>query len=184
MLVIQTRRKEECNMFLFEVIKRTPFIVWGILALLITRGLNATKDGEISFAKMLIMPLAFIIWGLEKLLFHFQYLNIALICYVFTAGIGSFAGYVLYSRFRGIYKKEGVFYRTGSYLSLVIILVNFFIKYSLNVVLAIQPDLHRNLDFNIIYSVVCGFSVGLFLGGFYQVFVGCRRYEESRIREF
>ncbi len=171
-------------MFLFEVIKRTPFMVWAILAMLITRGLNATKDGEISFAKMLIMPLAFIIWGLEKLFSSFQYLNIALICYAFAAGIGSLAGYVLYTRFRGIYKKEGVFYRTGSYLPLVIILVNFFIKYILNVILAIWPNLHRNLDFNVIYSVVCGFSIGLFLGGFYQVFVGCRRYEETRIREF
>lgn len=170
-------------MFLFEVIKRTPFMVWGILALLITRGLNATKDGEISFTKMLIMPLVFMIWGLEKLFSSFQYLNIALMCYVIAAGIGSLAGYILYSRFRGIYKKEGVFYRTGSYLNLVIILVNFFIKYSLNVVLAIQPDLHKNLNFNMIYSLACGISVGLFLGGFYQVFVGCKRYEESRIRE-
>lgn len=171
-------------MFLIEVIKRTPLMVWAILALLITRGLNATKDGEISFTKMLIVPLTFIIWGLKKLFSSFQYLNIALICYVFAAGLGSIAGYVLYTRFRGIYKKEGVFYRTGSYLPLVIILVNFFIKYVLNVILAIQPELYRNLEFNLIYSVICGFSVGLFIGGFYQVFVGCRRYEESQIREF
>lgn len=167
-------------MFLIEVIKRTPAMVWFILAFLIVRGLNSSRDGEVSLKRMIIVPLVFMIWGLEKLFTSFHYLSIALVCYVIAAGLGSMLGYVLYSRFRRIYKKEGVFYRTGSYLPLTIILINFFMKYILNVVLAIQPDFHGDLTFNIMYSVVCGVSVGLFIGGIYQVIAGCRTYVESR----
>ncbi|WP_026890516.1 DUF6622 family protein [Lacrimispora aerotolerans] len=167
-------------MFLIEVIKRTPAMVWFILAFLIVRGINSSRDGEVSFGRMIIVPLIFMIWGLEKLFTSFHYLSIALVCYVIAAGLGSMLGYVLYSRFRRVYKKEGVFYRTGSYLPLAIILINFFMKYILNVVLAIQPDFYGDLMFNIIYSVVCGVSVGMFIGGIYQVIVGCRAYLESR----
>ena len=171
-------------MFLVELIKRTPTYVWIILAVLIKRGLSSAKGGMISLPKMMVIPVIFMVWGLEKLLTRFDYLEIALVFYIVTAGIGTAAAYALYSRFRMVYKKDGVFYRTGTYLPMVIMMINFLVKYISNVALSIVPALYGNLNFNIFYAVISGFSVGLFIGGIYQAFVACRQYNEGSLSTY
>lgn len=157
-------------MFLVEVLKNTPIYVWIIFILLIKRGLSAAKDGMISFPKMLIMPAIFVVWGLDKLLVHFPSIGISLSTYLLLACAGTIAGYALYARFRRIYIKDDILYKSGTYLPLVIIVVNFSIKYCLSVWLAINPALYDNLSFSIFYAALSGFSVGLFFGGILQVF--------------
>ncbi|WP_124065917.1 DUF6622 family protein [Clostridium sp. E02] len=164
-------------MFIIEVLTQTPIIVWVLLVILIKRGQAATQDARISFSKMLLVPTIFIIWGLMKLFTKFAYFGESVCVYVVLAAIGSMVGYSLYSRFRKVYKKENDFYRTGTYLPLMIILVNFSVKYCLNVAVSIQPFLYNNFEFNLLYSIACGFSVGLFIGGLLQAYVACSRYE-------
>lgn len=157
-------------MFLVEVIKGTPVYVWAILILLIKRGLGAAKDGIISFPKMLIMPAIFVVWGIDKLFIYFPNVGVSLSTYLSFACIGTALGYTLYGRFRHIYTKDNVLYKSGTYLPLMIILINFSIKYCLSVWLAINPALYDDLSFSIFYAALSGFSVGLFFGGVLQVY--------------
>ena len=164
-------------MFIIEVLTQTPIIVWVLLAVLIKRGQAATQDAIISFSKMLLVPAIFIIWGLMKLFTRFAYFRESVCVYVVLAAIGTVVGYSLYSQFRKVYKKDKDFYRTGTYLPLMIILVNFSVKYCLNVAVSIQPLRYKSFEFNLLYSIACGFSVGLFIGGVLQAYVACKRYE-------
>ena len=153
-----------------EIICRTPFYVWLIFIFLLKRGIRACKNGELSLPKMFIMPSVFAIWGLEKLLLKFNYLGISMIFYAIFIGFGTLASYCLYSRYRRLYIKDGYLYRTGSYLPITIMMTNFSVKYLLNVAMNINPLLYNTLSFNILYSLLSGFSIGLFIGGILQAF--------------
>ncbi|WP_315074858.1 DUF6622 family protein [uncultured Clostridium sp.] len=153
-----------------EVISGTPFYVWILLIFLLKRGLNSAKDGEVSFPKMFIVPLIFMVWGLEKLFTGFSYLNIAMIFYIIFMCFGLLISYFLYSRYRKLYIKDDSLYKTGTYLPLIFVIVNFFVKYLLGVALSINPSLYSTLYFSTLYSLLCGFSVGLFIGGILQAY--------------
>ncbi|MFW2489678.1 DUF6622 family protein [Clostridium chromiireducens] len=153
-----------------RIVSGTPFYVWVIFIFLLKRGIKASKDGELSLSKMFIMPSIFIIWGLEKLLIGFSYLGISMIFYAIFMCLGTLISYFLYSRYRKLYLKDGSLYRTGSYLTLTIIMTNFFVKYLLNIALSINPLLYNTLSFSILYALLCGFSVGLFIGGIFQAY--------------
>jgi hypothetical protein len=153
-----------------EIISGTPFYVWILLIFLLKRGLNSAKDGEVSFQKMFIVPLVFMIWGLEKLFTGFSYLNIAMILYILFMCLGLLISYFLYSRYRKLYIKDNSLYKTGTYLPLIFVIVNFFVKYLLGVALSINPSLYSTLYFSTLYSLLCGFSVGLFIGGILQAY--------------
>lgn len=153
-----------------EIVRETPFYVWVIFIFLLKRGIKASKDGEISLSKMFIMPSVFIIWGLEKLLTNFSYLGISMISYIICMSFGALISYYLYSKYRNLYIKDGSLRRTGSYLPMTIMMTNFFVKYLLNVAMSVNPLLCNTLSFNIIYSLLSGFSVGLFIGGILQAY--------------
>lgn len=153
-----------------EIVSGTPFYVWVIFIVLLKRGLNSIRDNELSFKKMLIMPLIFIVWGLEKLLTGFNYLGASMICYTAFMCLGTLLSYALYSRYRKFYIKDNSIYRTGSYLPLTIVMTNFFVKYLLNVALNVNPLLCSTFSFNILYALLSGFSVGLFIGGILQAY--------------
>lgn len=153
-----------------RIISGTPFYVWIIFIYLLNRGIKASKDGELSFSKMFIMPFIFIVWGLEKLFTSFSYLGISMIFYTAFIGLGILVSYSLYSRYRKIYIKDSSLYKTGSYLPMTIMMTNFFVKYLLNVAMSINPLLYNTLSFNILYALLSGFSVGLFIGGILQAY--------------
>lgn len=102
--------------FLLEVVKRTPFYVWIILVLLIMRGLNASRDNELSLPRMLIFPTVFIVWALEEVVAHFGFPGMSILVYAVFAVVGAPAGYVLYSHFRHFYQKDRVIYRAVTQL--------------------------------------------------------------------
>ena len=153
-----------------EIVGGTPFYVWVIFIFLLKRGIKASKDSELSLSKMFIMPSIFIIWGLEKLLTNFSYLGTSMIFYTICMCLGTLISYYFYSRYRKLYLKDGSLCRTGTYLPMTIMMTNFFVKYLLNVAMSVNPLLCNTLSFNILYSLLSGFSVGLFIGGILQAY--------------
>lgn len=156
--------------FLLEVVKRTPFYVWIILVLLIMRGLNASRDNELSLPRMLIFPTVFIVWALEEVVAHFGFPGMSILVYAVFAVVGAPAGYVLYSHFRHFYQKDRVIYRTGTYMPMFVMMANFIVKYALNIAMSINPGVYGSMGFNLFYSLMCGFMVGLSLGGILQAY--------------
>ena len=151
------------------ILTNTPFYVWVILIILFKRGSKATKEHEISLIKMLIVPVIFTLWGLDELLTEFSHIDLSLISYAIFVVIGTGLAYNLYSKHRKVYQKDNALFVSGTYIPLIIMMVNFIVKYDLNVAMNIDTSLFTSLQFNILYSVLCGFSVGLFFGGLLQI---------------
>lgn len=163
------------RIFLLECVKRTPFYVWVILVLLIMRGLNALRDCELSLPRMLIFPAVFVVWGLEEVVQGFGFPGISILVYTAFAVTGLPAGYALYGRFRHIYQKGGVLYRTGTHITMLVMMANFIVKYGLNVVMSINPGIRQSMGFNLFYALMCGFLVGLSIGGVLQAYRAVRQ---------
>lgn len=166
-------------MFIVEVIRQTPLHIWFLLAFLIVRGLQSAKDGVLSIPKMAVVPVIFMLWGLETIFTRFEHLGVALVGYLIFAAMGTFAGNALYAKYRTIYQKEQRFYRSGTYLPLIVILINFVVKYALNVSLALDPSLYGKLMFTVLYCLFSGVSVGLFIGGIWNAYVFSSRLRIS-----
>lgn len=154
----------------YLIIKGTPVFVWILLAYLVSRGLNASKTKPLNLLKMLIMPIVFMSWGLDKIFMHFSNLGLVFFFYALFGIIGTGVGYSLYRKVRKIFYENNTYYCTGSYLPLSIILTNFSIKYVLSVLLTIRPLLYTSTPFCLLYSALSGFSIGLFFGGWFQAY--------------
>lgn len=150
---------------IFLVLKNTPLIVWILLFFLVKRGLAVSKEKKVDVKKSFIVPTIFIVWGLENIINEFTYIGADLLSYILILLIGLLIGYFLYKKNQDFFLKDGELFKRKCYLPLIIILVNFLIKYILNVFLAIHPSLIANFEFNICYSMISGLSVGLFFGG-------------------
>ncbi|EUJ34116.1 hypothetical protein [Brochothrix thermosphacta] len=111
----------------------TPIWVWIILLYIIKRGLDMKKDGIVKVGTTFVFPFIFIIWGLETVVTKFSNPLDAIIAYIIALIIGSYIGIVLYSAKQRFYIDEHRLIRKGSSLPLVIILMNFSVKYALNV---------------------------------------------------
>lgn len=148
-----------------NIIENTPFGVWILFVVLIMRGRALRFDGAVSLKKSMIVPSIFIIWGVERIFFGFSHPFQSFVAYVLLLGVGAYIGYLLYSSTQTFYFSNGVFMRKGSLVQLWVILINFVIKYILNVAMSVNPALLRNSIFNLSYSVVAGFTVGIFIGG-------------------
>lgn len=156
-----------------ELLKQTPVYVWVVFALVIVRGKKALTDNVLSLPKMLIFPAVFIVWGLETLVLDFVFPIQALAVYLALAALGTPVGYLLYRHFRHFYRKDGLLYRSGTGVTLIVSLLNFIAKYALNVAMSIQPELLGSMSFNLLYAMIGGFAIGLSLGGIYQACLAC-----------
>lgn len=156
---------------LFIIISHTPFWVWILLIFLIKRGIGISEDRQINIPKSFIVPTVFIFLGLEKIATKFLYSAFDFVVYLLLVPFGIVIGYIIYKKNQRYFLHQGELYKRKCYLPLIIILVNFMVKYILNVAIGINPSFISNFEFNICYSIICGLSVGLFLGGILNTFV-------------
>ncbi|MED3728389.1 DUF6622 family protein [Priestia endophytica] len=164
------------TLFWKETLLHTPLWVWLLLIILIRMGIATSKERPVHFSRMFLAPLIFMIWGLWTITSTFSHLGYSLISYIVFIFPGVLIAYLLYSKYQSFFKKGTVTFKKKSYLPLFIILINFVVKYLLNVLLSSSPTFYNDTLFNIIYSSINGLSVGLFFGGILYTF-----YMQSRL---
>lgn len=160
-----------------EVLIRTPLWVWILLVILIKRGIAISQERPINLSKMFLVPVIFMMWGLEKIINKFSHLGYCLISYTIFILPGILIWYLLYKKYQIYFKQETVIFRKKCYLPLIIILINFFVKYLLNVTLEVSSSSYDDIAFNVMYSAISGLSVGLFFGGILYTF-----YMQSKLK--
>ncbi|PFL82660.1 DUF6622 family protein [Bacillus cereus] len=160
-----------------EVLIRTPLWVWILLFILIKRGIAISQERPINLSKMFLVPVIFMMWGLEKIINKFSHLGYCLISYTIFILPGILIGYLLYKKYQIYFKQDTVIFRKKCYLPLIIILINFFVKYLLNVTLEVSSPFYDDIAFNVMYSAISGLSVGLFFGGILYTF-----YMQSKLK--
>lgn len=154
---------------IIDILKGTPIYVWIILIILLKRAKKASQEHEVNIGKSMIVPTIFALWGLESII-HFPNIISSLVVYIITALCGLGVGYFIYSKNRKVFMKNNHVYIGKSIVPIIIILGNFIIKYGLNIYMDINQNAIHTFSFDIVYSIACGLSVGLFFGGIIQVY--------------
>jgi hypothetical protein len=146
-----------------QIIDHTPLWVWAILAFLISRGMQASRDREVPLRSVFIIPVVMLVLALQGMANAFG-------ISVFTVlpwAVGAIAGSAFaWSRSGGgkVRVLEGgatVFLR-GSWAPLILMLAIFVTKYAVAVMLAVQPALHGSLAFSAVVCAAYGVFNGLF----------------------
>jgi len=150
---------------IFEIVQHTPIWVCLLFAFLLSRGISASQERKVDIPKSLIVPTIFILWGVYNIFANFSFRLYAFSIYIVCLGVGTFLGYKLYSRRHRLFLKNGVLFHTKNYIPLLVILINFIIKYTLNVYMYINADVVHSLNFIFLYTIASGITAGLFCGG-------------------
>ena len=160
------------------ILQSTPFYIWILLLFLIKKGMKSSEEAPINITKSLIVPTVFIIWGLDSICRSSEniiILFINLICYFLFMVGGSRVGFLLYQKYQRCFKVDSVVYKSKCYLPFIIILINFTMKYILNVFSSVLPWIKSFIGFHILYSGLSGISSGLFIGGIIYMYLESKK---------
>ena len=147
-----------------QLFTHTPTWVWLLLAGLCFIGYLQTKTRQISQIRLMLLPLAMMIWSLFTTYQQLGYqlntllvwgLSSAFSCYVFGKS---------FSTKQSSYDPQsGQFMVIGSWMPLILILGIFFTKYLMSVGLVMRPQLQENLGFTLSLSTLLGAFSGALL---------------------
>ncbi|OAB39365.1 hypothetical protein PMSD_05435 [Paenibacillus macquariensis subsp. defensor] len=144
-----------------QIIANTAIWVWILLAVLVILGVRGSQEKKVNIKRMFIAPLIFMIWGLWTITTSLPHPGFNLIFYIIFVIPGFVIGYVLNQNFQGFRLHNSIVLKKQSYLPLFVVLLNFIVKYILNVMLVF----YHSTFFHAVYSSGNGLTVGMFLGG-------------------
>lgn len=153
-------------MLILNVVTETPLWVWILFSFLVGIGINALRDREMSIRGLFIMPLFFLLWGGISVIDELTFLYWGLVAMSVGGLLGYGAGWWLSSSGPQLKRKEGtnLIIWPGSRWLIVFVIITFITKYTLNVILSIEPELMSSLRFNVVFGVLSGFISGLLWG--------------------
>jgi len=150
-----------------QIISHTPAWVWALFVFLVLSGFKALRPRKMTPERMFILPIIFFIWALY---------GIATELTIWPTGLGAFAVALIVGIGGGwanaLRLPAATFdartcrvIRPGSATILVLVLVGFFAKYILSVVLVRYPHLGAQQGFATLFGGVSGLVDGAFWGG-------------------
>ncbi|MEJ2625771.1 MAG: hypothetical protein P8Z80_14890 [Pseudolabrys sp.] len=149
------------------ILSGTPVWVWALFAFLLFRGIAALRAREMTPARMLVLPVIFLVWALAGMFFELVAWPAALAAFVVALAIGLAGGWANAARLPVATRDPvtGLVCRPGSATTLVLVLVGFVAKYVLSVALAMHANLGAQTGFAALFGGVSGLIDGAFWGG-------------------
>ncbi|WP_437213900.1 DUF6622 family protein [Pectobacterium sp. LFLA-215] len=149
---------------LLIILRHTPYWVWIVLGYLIYAGIKASQPRRQSLARMLVVPIVFMVWGVSAI-FHTLLIPLAAAGgFLLTLSVGLGIGWTL-GKTSGVYRSESrVFQRTGSWWPLGLMLLTFCSRFYFSVQLARFPALAHDPAFCLLSGAASGISAGIFSG--------------------
>lgn len=152
---------------LSAILKGTPAWVWGLLAVLLVLGINQLLARSVSLRRVTLLPLAMTglsVYGMASAFGASPVLPAVLLIWLLCGAVvialrwaqPAPAG----ARYDAAHKR---FHVPGSALPLLLILGIFVTKYTVGVVLAMQPHLAQQLDFSVAVAALYGVFSGVFI---------------------
>jgi len=150
---------------MLEILAHTPPWVWLLLAFVLSRGVAALRPREIPAQRALILPLAFLVWGVAGIMSS-RGLGLDLVYFLVGGAIGAWAGAgVAWRSAPPVLELErGLLLMPGSLWPLVMIGFAFPIKYALAVALATADAPSQAAVYASLSAVAGGAFAGLFWG--------------------
>jgi len=143
---------------IIEIIKGTPIWVYLLLALLIYRGILATKGKITTLKKLFIMPVVFIFLVGQRMSANPTAFLIFLV-------LGCIIGWLVYKKVKiRADKEKKVLFVPGSIMPLILIIVAFVKGYYIGYETAVHPELVKTFWFAFYSATISGIFSGLIIG--------------------
>ncbi|MBV53415.1 MAG: hypothetical protein CL816_05030 [Coxiellaceae bacterium] len=143
----------------------TPWWVYILLAYCVFVGVKAAKGGVMPYTKVIIIPIIFTYLSLDALLSNFS-LDVFVISVFFVSLLFGILSGLLQALKQNIEvdRSRLLIKVSGTWSTLVIILIIFFTKYYFGYQSAVDPELLENTHFEFAMLFVSGVTAGLFIG--------------------
>lgn len=148
-----------------QIISHTPLYVWAVLALLVYRGMLASRDREISLQKLWIVPVVMLWLSLSSM--HGDGVLGSGVWGIWALGL--LGGAVLAWRLDGgvrivVNRAAGTVFQRGSWMPLALMISIFVAKYAVAVLTAMHPETRNNVLFAVVVTSCFGLFSGMFVG--------------------
>lgn len=144
--------------------KHTPIWVFILFISLLFLGYTQTKDRKIKLQRIFILPTAMILLSLFGIFSAFGTMITALVLWFISGFIFLLIGLKLsFPKNIKYSESEDVFYISGSWIPMFLILIIFFIKYFISVAIARELSIINELEFITTVSFLYGSISGIFL---------------------
>ena len=148
---------------LLKILTHTPLYVWVILALLAMRGVGASKDREVAFYKLVILPILLPLAMLAELTVKYGPGSAALAAWAAGATLAGMATWKFSGARISAGKQAGNDLVPGSWLMLAVLMTAFLTKYVATVALVINPQLRTEMLFVAPVCLMYGLCNGILL---------------------
>ncbi len=151
----------------FRIISHTPIWVWALFVFLVLIGVKALRQRKMTVERMFILPIFFFVWALYGIATELVNWPTGLAAFAIALIVGIAGGWFNALRLPAATfdARTGRITRPGSATILVLVLVGFFAKYVLSVVLVRCPHLGAQESFATFFGGVSGLVDGAFWGG-------------------
>lgn len=148
-----------------QIISHTPLYVWAILAFLMYRGYLASKDREATLRNLFIIPGVMLALSLQGIVGKFGGSDASLLAWAAGAIVSTAVTWSLIDASRiTAHRATGTLHLRGSWVSLVLMMAIFVVKYSVGIVSAMHPELNQSTPFMLTICVLYGLFNGIFFG--------------------
>ena len=158
--------------FLVAIVAHTPLWVWGVLALIVSIGLNQTRTRDVAAARVIAVPAVlavYSLWGASSA-FAASGSGIVLAAWVGGLALGAASNRALELPRRCSANADGSFRVEGSFAPLVLMLCVFLVRYANGVALAVKPALAAGPAYVVAATLAFAFPAGLYVARSRKVF--------------
>ncbi|QEA12054.1 DUF6622 family protein [Comamonas flocculans] len=149
-----------------DIVRGTPAWVGALLAGLLWLGFSATREREVAIPRLVLLPLAMTglaLWGVQSAFGASGHLAALLGLWAVCAALVLLAASRLAPPAGTRWNPETrSFTLPGNWVSMVLILVVFLMKYGIGVQLAMEPPLAQHLGFALTVVALYGLLTGFF----------------------
>src|SRR5471030_214407 len=157
--------KESETIMLQQIISHTPLYVWALLAFLMYRGYLASKDREATLRNLAIIPGVMLVLSIQGILGKFGGSDVALVAWAAGAIVSTAVTWSLIDASRiTAHRGKGTLHLRGSWVSLMLMMAIFVVKYSVAIVSAMHPALSESSTFMLAICGLFGLCNGIFFG--------------------
>jgi len=148
-----------------QIISHTPLYVWALLAFLIYRGYLASMDRETTLRNLCIIPGVMLVLSLQGIVGKFGGSDSALLAWAAGAIVSTAVTWSLIDASRITPDRgKGTLHLRGSWVSLMLMMAIFVVKYSVAIVSAMHPALSESSTFMLAICGLFGLCNGIFFG--------------------
>jgi hypothetical protein len=158
---------------LLPIVTRAPWWVWPVFLLLVVLGVSRLKARVISMLRLIVVPSAFLIWGLVSLGIRFGANPTLVLPWLGAAVLGSAIGWSTAPAGIRADRERRRVYVPGRAAPLIASLTVFVSKYAINVLAAVRPEAREILA--LLDMLASGMSAAYFWSGLVRTLLRYRQ---------